>query len=186
MGEDDEGGLAVEGRRQIRDRNGESIARADEGEPAAGRREVQRRAQDVEVRGKVEVVGDDARAGRIGPEDGHDELEEIDRSRIRDDHLIGRGADETRDLGAHPLRKIEPARVPTADEMLSPLLIDEMPGTLHARRRQAPQRIAVQVDPSGIRDEKAIPERGQRIARIQPAGVLPIGGNAHPCSALRS
>src|SRR5262249_11369445 len=74
----------------------------------------------IEVRRKVRLVGHNGAAARPSPEGGHDELEQVHRRGIRDDHIAGGRPHEGGELGTDPLRRIEPAIAPPADEPPAP------------------------------------------------------------------
>ena len=101
----------------------------------------------VEVGREVAGLGQDHRTARRRLQGGGEELEEVDRGGVCDQHLVVRRADKARDLGAEPDGLVDPVRRrPAPDQALTPLLLDH-PG--EARRGglgQGAQRVAVQVD----------------------------------------
>ncbi len=112
-------------------------------------------------------------------ERGHNELEEVNRGRVAGDHLIGRGADQLRDLGADALWGAEPALAPAADEPLAPLVID---GRVQPRRSapgQPPERVAVQVDQVGVVDHELVAKVRQLVLAVQLARVGRVGAEGH-------
>ncbi len=123
--------------------------------------------RDVEIGPEVLDVRQDQPAA--GPQvDGcGQQLEEIDRDRVGDHDLVGRGADQGRDLARHAFRQIDPAGSrPAADEATPPLLLqDSLDPRRHISRRWA-QRVAVEVD-HAVRQNETIAEAGDRIAAIE-------------------
>src|SRR5262249_43902524 len=102
--------------------------------------------EDVAVGGGVGAGGDDRPPAGAGVEGGGGELVEIDGRRVGDDHLAGPGAEDLdADEVADAAREVQPS-APSPDEVASPLPADDLVETLGGGARQAPQRVAVEVD----------------------------------------
>ena len=97
---------------------------------------------------------------------GDQQLEQVHRGRIGDDHLVRLGADQGRHLGAEPLRRADPVvGVPAPDQRIAPLLGDHLPHPLARRLGHRPERIAVEVD-QAVGQVEALAQRPQRIGSV--------------------
>ncbi|CAB4901157.1 unannotated protein [freshwater metagenome] len=140
---------------------------------------------DVPVGG--EVVGAAHQHVPAGPGVGPrpQQLVEVHRGRVRDQHLTGPGAEHAGGQGvAHP-RGLGHPPGPGPDQALSPLLLDHPGQGGGGVPRQAAQRVAVQVDPAvravvpgAVRAVagEAVAERGEGIGGVE---LLGIGAGGH-------
>jgi len=141
--------------------------------------------QHVEVGWKVAGLGEDDFAAGPEAQGAARQLEQIDRGRVRHDHLVGRRADQRRDLGPDALRGADPVvRVPAADEADAPLVLDgrgHPPGGCAGRSAQG---VAVQVDHARRQDERRA-ERRQGVGGVAQGKVAPAQlRNSHLARAL--
>ena len=84
--------------------------------------------QHIEIRRKIEIVGEDAGAPWLAAQRRQSQFEQIDRGRIGHQHLLGLGADQASDLGAHPFWQLKPALVPASNQPFPPLLLHHFGG----------------------------------------------------------
>jgi hypothetical protein len=104
---------------------------------------------------------------RTQPERRRDQLEQIDRDRIGDDHLVRVRPDQARDLAAEALRQVDPAvLVPAGDQILAPLPTHHVVEHARGRFGQRPERIAVEID-QAVRQRETVPPGRQRIGGVQ-------------------
>ena len=123
--------------------------------------------RDVEIGREVAALGQHHAAPGPQLQRGGDQLEQVDRDRIADHDLVRLGADQARDLGAEPLRQIDPAvPVPARDQVLAPLPADDVVEDRRGRLGQRAERVAVQID-HALGQRKALAPRRQRIAGIE-------------------
>ena len=112
---------------------------------------------------------------------GRDEqLEDIDRDRVGDQHLMRFRADQTGDLAADARRCVDPVGiVPAADQPFTPLAGHHVFLARHGGDGERPERIAVEIDQL-FRQMKTRPHRCQRILDVQIAGMGKICGHLRP------
>ena len=102
---------------------------------------------------------------------GDQQLEQIDRGRIGDQHLVRLRPDQGRDLRAHAARHADPvAAVPAADQLLAPFLLDHRALARRHLFRQRPKRIAVEID-QALGQMKAVAQGAQRIGGVGGPGL---------------
>ena len=80
--------------------------------------------QRVEIGGEIEFVGHEAAAWRGGVEERGEQLVEVTRGRAGDGDLVGRGAEQWRELGGEGFAERNPRRVslgPAIDAEGAPL-----------------------------------------------------------------
>ena len=119
--------------------------------------------QHVKIGRKISAFRNDDAARRLRPHSGRRKLEEIDRGRIRRDHLVGSRADQGRDLRADACWQADPVVcVPASDQVHAPFAADHLGDPRGRGRGQRAERIAVEIDDVAWNDE-AVP-------RLQPAG----------------
>ena len=171
------------------DRRGASFARGRRHEP-------QRRAvvlrdhalRDVEIGREVVGLADDDGARRIAGRrdlqcDGQD-LEEIDRRRVGDDDLAGRGPDQRRERVADAARRVDPAGVvPAADQPAPPFARHRVGESRGRRARQRAERIAVEVD-EAVGQVEAGAQMRDRVGRVEREALL--AGRCRPRTRDRS
>ena len=146
----------------------------DDAERAAG--ECRDATGDVEVGREIAGLCQD-RAGRGGFGGGGDQLEEVDRRRIGNEHLVVGGADQPRDLGADTGGRVDPpGLVPATDQPLAPLVRDDVGEAAGGGGGQRAERVAVEVDDAGGQRE-AIAEAAQRIGGVERPRRIEIGRN---------
>ena len=123
--------------------------------------------RDVQVGREVAALRDHHAAPRAQPERRGDQLEQVDRDGIGDDHLVRLRAEQARDLRAQPLRQVDPAvLVPAGDQVLAPLPAH------HVLRRSprspaAAARASCRPDRSPRRAARTAPATRERIGRVQ-------------------
>ncbi len=122
-----------------------------------------RRLGDIEVGGEVSLHGQHRAPIRPRRERGGQQLEEVHRGGIRDDHLRGPGPDQRRDLGPYPRRRIDPAPPgPGGHQIPAPLRPHDFRQPRRGGAGRRAQGIAGQVDhPLG--QGEGVPEPGQGI-----------------------
>ena len=143
----------------------------------------------VQVGGEVRLLGQHHPPRARTPQQGGEQLEEVEGHRVGGDHLVLPGAEQRRDPRPHPLGQPEPAvTVPRRDEVTAPLVGEQgLDPRAHSRGRGA-ERVPVEVDhPLG--ELEPVPERGQRIGPVpveeRPRGVSGRrGGSRSPRSAF--
>ena len=163
VGQEDERGVIVDG---VADRLGGF------GPHPAIRHHAGDALRDVEVGREIARLGQDRAAVGSGQANCRDQLEQVHRNRIADDHFVGRGADQRCDPRADPLWQADPVvLVPACDQVRAPLRIDHR---VHGRARgvqRGPKRIAVEVGhPRG--QGEALSQWRQRVCRIEAQGFL--------------
>ncbi len=190
VGQHQQRGLRVERRFAARPA---PTARSSIRSPSRSRRTL----RDVEVGREVAPLRDDHPPARPQVQGGRDQLEQIDRDRIGDDHLMGFGADQAGDLGPDPLREIDPAVAgPAGDQILAPLaprhLVEDRRGGLG----QGAERVAVQIDdavgqqrtahakPPADRRHPAARTRHASKPGSPPSRTLPIPAPGHQPEGL--
>ena len=190
MGEGRDGGHVVHERRTVRRvregherrvtvdcarerplRHREPVLGLHDHQPVPLAEKIDRPLQHVEVRGEVHLVGDDDPAARPGPERRHHQLEQVDRCGVRHDDVGRIRADQRRELRADPLAGGEPPLAPPPDQPAAPLAVDRLPEPRTGLPGQPPERIAVEVDEARVADDELPPETGQRVGRVQSAGL---------------
>jgi hypothetical protein len=131
--------------------------------------------KDVEIRGEVEHVTDDACPLGSKGQGGHGELEQVDGGRIGDQNLAGSRADQMSDLVTGPGRCLVPARIPAADQVAPPFLFDNSPCVLCGSLRKPAQGVAVEVDQIGIGEGKGSAVRAQVVLLVEAPGEPRVG-----------
>lgn len=106
--------------------------------------------QDIKIGWEIEGVSDDAGFVGLQGERRGGEFEEIDRDCIADKSLPRRCTNELTDLIPHTSRSIPPAFVPTTDEVLAPLFINDLTRFLLRGFWHHAERIAVKVDKAWV------------------------------------
>jgi len=135
--------------------------------------------QNVQVGGKVEVVGDDFGTAVVVLHRRQCQLKQVERRRVGHNHLIGVGTDELADFAANLGLKLNPSLIPAANEPLAPLTCYQVLRQLGTFLRQAAQRVAVQVNQIGIINDKPFPEMGQRVLGVELLGIGRVGDLRH-------
>jgi hypothetical protein len=166
LGQHDHRGVAIDAVRDIR-----GFGQTEDMPGATQRRQALRH---IEVGREIAGVREDRAALRPQRERGGEQLEEVHRGRVGDQHLAGRGADEARDLVAESPRQIDPAGlVPACDEILSPVLRDAGRDPPCGRARQGTKRVAVEVDDVvGEREIVAMPGQGVGVVEGFAGGAV--------------
>ena len=102
---------------------------------------------DVAVGREVVTVDHDLGAARTQRDRGPHQLVEQHGRGVADHGLAGGGAQHERpEVVADPLRQVEPALVPAADQPTAPLGLDELRQPRAGDLQRAAQRVAVEVD----------------------------------------
>ncbi len=112
MGEQQHRGVLVERLCEIRARDHLQPGAGDAGDRTLG---------DMEVGREIAGLAHHRVAVGIGAQRRDQRLEQMRRGRVADDHLVRGGADQWGDLRADPLRRVDPALVPAADQPVAPL-----------------------------------------------------------------
>jgi hypothetical protein len=136
--------------------------------------------QHVAVGGEVVRVGDHRARPRV--EHGRRELEEVHRGRVGHDHLARAGAEHLRRQQVpYALGQVDPI-VPCLDQLGAPL-VHEPGQALPGGDRQAPERVAVEVDRPRVLDHEAIAEGRERVGGVEALGVGTVDhhGRSIPC-----
>ena len=173
--EQDQRHVAIEGRgdidgRQALDRVG--VEPADR-QPAG----VGQALEDVAIRREFVTGGDDRAPGRSRIESRGGQAVQVHARGIRHDRLARPCPEQRRpDPVADPLGPVEP-RVPAADEIAAPAIPDQARQPLRGGPRQAPERVAVEVHDRWVVDDEPVPERGERVGRVEF-----LGGGVRPGS----
>ena len=96
--------------------------------------------RDVEIGRKVGGLGQNEVAPGLKPERPGQQLEEVHRRAIRDDHLTRPGADQASDLVADPDGRFNPVGVvPAADQSVAPLFGNHLIQPRDCLPRQRPK-----------------------------------------------
>ena len=109
-------------------------------------------------------------------ERGGGEFEEVAGYGVGDDHLTRLRADEFADLVADALRRVPPAFVPAADEVVAPLFFDNLFCSLLRDFGHHAQRVAVEVDEVGVGDDEALAVGGEGVEGVEFLGEGEGGG----------
>jgi hypothetical protein len=126
--------------------------------------------EDVEVRGEVERVADDAIPFGAQGQGAQDQLEEVDRCRISHHDLARCCAEEPGKLVPHPLGRLIPTAVPGPDEVAPPFALHGLAKALYGPARKASQGVAIHVDEVGFRKEKGIAKGSELVLGVQTLG----------------
>src|SRR2546426_3252164 len=98
------------------------------------------------------------------------QLEQVDRGAVGDEHLAGLSADHFGDLVPDARRSLDPVGVvPTTDEPAAPFLADHLGYAWEGLARQGAERVAIEID-HAFREGELAAQCGKR--------VLPIEGQA--------
>ena len=144
-------------------------------------REASGSVEDVEVGGERVGVGQDDPPLRAHPGGGDEDLEEVDRGGVGDDHLTRRGADQSADPVADPLRRAPPVGlVPRPDQPVAPLPLGDVgQGGGHGAGERA-QRVAVEVH-QVVREGEELPPVCVGVLDVEIGGAPgQVVGDVHP------
>ena len=121
----------------------------------------------VEVGREIAGFGQDDVAAGLRLQRGDQQLVQVHRGRIRDQHLVRLRADQRGELGADAGRGVDPAGgVPAADQALAPFLLDRRRDPLRGGLGQGAERIAVEVD-HALGQREPVAERRERVGGVQ-------------------
>ena len=146
MGEGEQGRLFVHGLRQLRYRAVNAVRRGNHRQVPVAAARRHRSLYDIEVRRKVQVVGDDFCPARPQPQCRHNHLIEVGRGGVCHDHFSRPGADQRADLLSHLPGQLHPSFTPAPDEARAPLVAGDVRHPPRRRPRQATQRVGQQID----------------------------------------
>jgi hypothetical protein len=128
-------GLRQQQQRDMLVERGGEVGRRDDAEFDPGQRG--KPLQHIDVGREIARLGDDHAAAGTQAQRGGGELEDVDRHRIGDDHLVAVRADQPRDFRPDRCGRVDPAGiVPAADQPLAPFVRYRIG---NARRRAAGQ-----------------------------------------------
>jgi hypothetical protein len=159
MGQGDDGDLIRDRPRDVFLRHGtDLVARPQHRDQPFG---------DIDVGRKIARLGQDQLAVPAQRAGGGEQLEQVDRSRIRGDHFAGRGPDDPRDLVADALRQIHPAMVvPAGDQRLAPFFAGDVDQPREGPARQGAKGISVEID-APLGQLELIAERAERVLAVE-------------------
>ncbi len=107
---------------------------------------------------------------RLERQRGRGEFEEVERDRIADEGLTGRGADQSPDLVADALWRVPPALVPAADEVVSPFIFNNLFCSFLCSFGHTTEGVAVEVDEVGVGDDESLAVGGEGILGVEVVG----------------
>jgi hypothetical protein len=149
------------------------------------------RLGDVQVGRKVAALAHHGAARRVAAVErlahgSEQHLVEIDRGAVGAHHLVGRGADQARELVAQALRQVDPTGgVPRADQAGAPFLRHHLGDACGGGRGHDAQRIAVEVDHAlGQREQGA--QVKQWVGAVEGAAVVEGHGQGGHRGSSRS
>jgi hypothetical protein len=133
---------------------------------------------DVEVRRKVLLLREDYVSISTEAHRRPQELEEVDRRRVRGNHLSWRRARDLRDAVPHAPRVADPVVcVPAPDQVPAPLFGNDLLEPRCRLFREGPERVPIQVEDS-LGNVELVSKRSERI-RLVPGGYLAPGELRH-------
>src|SRR5262249_9841676 len=135
-------------------------------------------------RGEARVAGDDRVRWGPGRERAHQELEQVDRRGIGDDHLVGPGPDQAGQLGPDPPGRRHPGLSPAADQPPAPLRLDDLTQPRGGAPRQPAERVPVEVDDVRIVARELGAEARQLVARVQVPRVPGVGWDHRKAASI--
>ena len=166
MGEHDDGDAAVDRGLELRpvDRSHGMVAGEQLDQPLG----------DIEIRRKVRGFAQDEMALGLQLQRSREQLEQVDRRAVGDDHLARFGADQPGDLVPDSARRLDPmGRVPAPDEAAAPFLGDHLVDARDGRTRQGPQRVAVEVH-DAVGKGELVAEWSERILPVEREAGLAV------------